>query len=304
MSTRLKVFIGEIALILMVVIWGSTFYLVKELLSSVDAVAMLVYRFAAAAAIMAAVLALRGKPLFKGFFKGGLVGVFMWVLYASQNIGMVETTASNSGFITGLFVIFVPVFGLFFFKTTPPLMRVFAALLAVFGLWKLTGSFGNLNRGDVITMLAPVSCALYVLFSDKSLKEGFDPYVLCFQQFFTVAVFSLLWVVIFRLPLAVASMETYLVMLYLAVAATVLTFVVYTLVQKVSTPMKCSLILALEPVAAALFAWKFGGEVFTRGQMLGGAMIVIAMMISEIPVESWRLRILRCEHVPNHHTEI
>lgn len=280
-----KALIADLMLILMVVIWGSTFFMIKEHIRFVDPVGMLVYRFGAAAAVLAGFLLFKRRPLWRGLLPGFTAGFWLGLIYLSQNIGMVYTSASNSGFITALFVVFTPLFSIVCFRQRPAPLRLMAAGLSVAGLWFLTGGFSGMNRGDWITLIAPVAGAFYVLFCDRYLKRGLDPLVFCFHQFLAVAGLSLVWMVLFKAPFQITSPATYWVIAYLTVFATLITFLVYAYVQRIATPMKCALIFALEPVFAALFAGLFGGETFSMGQVFGGFLIVVALIVAEIPVK-------------------
>lgn len=283
-KSKMLTVLADLSLILMVVIWGSTFFMIKDHINNVDPVGMLVYRFFIAAAVTFLIVIAQKKNPFKNFHQGLHVGIYLWLMYASQNLGMVETSASNSGFITALFVAFVPVFSITIYKRWPGTMRLFAALLSLVGLWFLTGGFSGLNRGDLITLIAPVAVAIYVLVSDDFLKNGTDPMVLSFQQFFVTGVLSLVYMLVLGKSFEVKTEATWGVILYLSLVATVITFIVYNYVQRISTPMKVTLIFALEPVFAAFFAYVFGGERFSSTQMVGGGLIVLAMILSELKI--------------------
>ena len=105
-----KSLLAEFGLLYATAIWGATFFIVKDSLASVDAVVMVGYRFLLAAAVLAVGLKIARKPLFLYWKPSLILGIILWSLYISQTIGLKYTTASNSGFITGLFVAFVPVF--------------------------------------------------------------------------------------------------------------------------------------------------------------------------------------------------
>lgn len=267
---------------LMVVIWGSTFIVIKQSLEFVDPVVMLVYRFGLAAAVTLGIVLIQKKNPFVKFKQGMIVGFLLWLIYISQNIGMQYTSASNSGFITALFVAFVPLVQILFFGQRPAAMRLLAALISLVGLWFLTGGFQNLNKGDAITLIGPVAFAFYMIINDRYLKTDADPLVIAFQQFFAVAALSLVFVLVTRRPWAMDLAKAGGAILYLALFGTVLTFTVYNYVQRISTPMKVALILVMEPVFAALFAHYFGGETFFGLQIFGGALIILAMLLSEI----------------------
>ena len=284
---------ADFLMVIGVMIWGSTFFMIKGHLNSVDPVTMLVYRFIMAAGLVFLMGAFQKKNMFKDFHKGLFVGVFLWLIYAPQNIGMQHTTASNSAFITALFVAFVPLFSIFFFRQWPTIPRLFAGVLALIGLWYLTGGFDQLNKGDLITLIAPVGCAIYMLLSDYFLKKGMDPLVLSFQSFFAVFLYSLIWVLVQGSSFEVQQTSTWIVMAYFAVFATVFTFVLYNYVQKVSTPMKLTIIFALEPLFGSGFAWVFAGERLTAVQIMGGVLIMMALVISELPKEKWKMILKR-----------
>lgn len=284
--SRKQYILIDLALLVAVIIWGSTFIMIKDELENLGPVSMLVYRFFCAAFLVGIYLKFKKIPLFVNFSKGALVGLCLWLVYVPQNIGMLYTTASNSGFITALFVAFVPLFSIAFFRRWPSAVRIFAALLSLVGLWFLTGGFSKLNRGDLITLISPFACALFVLFTDQALKKnGMSPLVLCFQQFLTAGILSLVWILVSHEPFVIHGIKTWLVIGYLSVFATALTFCVTAFVQKLTSPMKVTLIFALEPVFAAFFACVWGNESFGPMQAIGGVLMVLATIISETPRE-------------------
>lgn len=291
-ALKYKTLLADLILILMVFVWGSTFFMIKGSLDQIDPVTMIVYRFGAAAAIMGGVLLVQKKALFSRFHLGFIVGVALWLIYVPQNIGMLYTSASNSGFITAFYVAFVPLLCLVFRIPLNPL-RVMAAGLSLVGLMLLTGGIEGMNKGDLITLFAPLGQTFYIILCDKYLKDNVNPLTLCFQIFLTVSLLSLIWVLVFESSFAIGSVEVYWVLAYLTLVATVLTYGVSAYVQKISTPLKIALIFALEPVFTAYCAWQFGGEHLLPLQMLGGGLIVVALMISEMPAKRflfWRFQ--------------
>lgn len=273
------------ALMIAVAIWGSTFFLIKDHLDHVDAVGMLFYRFLPAALILGVYLKIKRLPLWVGWRQGLVVGFWLWGIYMPQNIGMLYTSATNSGFITALFVLFTPVFSVFYFRKMPAVPRLFAAIISFAGIWLFSGGFSNLNQGDLITLISPIAVSFFVLFNDRALKGGALPARLVFQCFVVCSVLSLGWMVVNGSSFAVTNMTTWWVIAYLSAFATLLTFVVNSFVQQVASPMKVALMYALEPVFAALFAYWFGAEHISTQQAAGGALIVLAMVISELTTD-------------------
>jgi drug/metabolite transporter (DMT)-like permease len=261
-------------------IWGSTFFIVKDTLNFISPTLLVGYRFTLAALILAIYLVIKRENLFTNIKQGLFMGIFLWLLYITQTIGLKITTASNSGFITGLFVAFVPIFAFLLFKKRPTYFGLAAVGLSLIGLWLLSGGMKELNTGDILTLAAAMSYAIHILLADRYLKGGTDPYVLCFQQFAFVGVASLIfgglesskWI-----PLNALVFGT---IAFLAIFPTLSAFVIQLLAQRFVSPLRVSLIFAFEPVFAALFAWTLGGELLRPERALGGLLIFIAMVVS------------------------
>jgi drug/metabolite transporter (DMT)-like permease len=287
MATRTdyKTHLAHFGLFYSAAVWGSTFFIVKWCLLSINPVILVGYRFALAATILAGFLILRRKPLLAHLREGLLLGLLLWLLYGPQTVGLGITTASNSGFITGSFVIFVPIFSFLVFRTRPSKTGVLSALVSLAGLWLLTRGLQSVNYGDLLTVITAMAYAIHILFIDRFVKRGADPYVLSFQQFLVVGVLSLAAGLIFRLPFHPASTDIIWVIIFLALFPTLSAFVVQLVAQRYISPIRVSLIFAFEPVFAALFAWTLGGEPFVAHRAAGGLLIFVALVISALPSE-------------------
>jgi len=278
--TNYKTCLANLGLFYSAAVWGSTFFVVKRSLASIDPVILVGYRFMLAAIILAGFLILRRKPLFVHLREGLLLGLFLWLLYVPQTIGLGITTASNSGFITGMFVAFVPIFSFVIFRRAPPLTGIISALVSLSGLWFLTRGLQTVNCGDLLTIITAMAYAIHILFTDRFVKRGADPYVLSFQQFLVVGVLSLAAGLIFRLPFHPASTDVVWVIFFLALFPTLSAFVVQLVAQKFTSPIRVSLIFAFEPVFAGLFAWTLGREPFAPHRAVGGLLVFLALVIS------------------------
>jgi drug/metabolite transporter (DMT)-like permease len=283
--------------------WGATFYLVKDALAQVDAVALVAYRFLLAGGLLALGLAWRRRPLLAGWRHGLFLGVVLWVLYLAQTIGLGYTTASNSGFITGLFIVFTPLVIWVWLRRPPTPMQALAVALALAGLWLLTGGVSGANAGDVLTLAAAVTYAVQVVYAGRLMERGVDPWVLNCQQIVVVGVLALL-----TLPLqawlqawahgvsysaaltsqfTVAGSAGWGAIVFLALFPTITAYAAQLYGQQVVDAPRTALILTLEPVFAALCAWTLGGEAWYWQRALGGGVIVFAMLLSEL---RWRRR--------------
>lgn len=282
--------LADLGLFYSAAIWGSTFIIVKSALDGVDPVMLVTYRFLISGLIMFIYLTFTKKNIFQNFKQGLWLAVILWFLYVPQTIGLKYTSASNSGFITGLFIAFVPIFLKIIFKKNPTLMETVAAIISIVGLWILTGGLTDFNTGDILTLMSAVTYALHVLYADKFIKNGADPLVLSCQQFLLVGLFSLFYGIAFGLPFKVSSDYAFGAIIFLALFPTLSAFVIQMLAQKITTPIKVSLIFAFEPVFAALFAWTFGNETIVAHRALGGFLIFTAIIISGLPTPAFFLK--------------
>lgn len=282
-NLNLKTHLAYLGLFYTAAIWGSTFFIVKKSLAGIDPVMLVGYRFTIAATLLAIPLILQRRSLIANIREGAVLGFFIWILYIAQTIGLKYTSAANSGLITGLFVAFVPVFAITIFKQIPSLTAVLATIVSVAGLWVLTGGLAKVNFGDSITLVSALAYAIHILYVDRYIKGGIDPYVLSCQQFFLVGIASLLTGLIFKLPFTVASADVFWIVLFLAIFPSLLAFAIQLVAQKFISPIRVSLILAFEPVFAVVFAWTLGNEPYSLQKALGGFFIFTALILSGIP---------------------
>ncbi len=280
--------LAHIGLFYAAAIWGSTFFIVKDALNDVDPVIMVGYRFLLAGLLLLGYLAVTGRPILQNVRQGAGLAVLLWLLYVPQTIGLGITTASNSGFITGMFVAFVPIFLRLIFKRRPTILEVIASAISLVGLWILTGGMKNVNLGDGLTLITAMFYALHLLYSDKYMKAGYDPLIISCQQFLLIGLFSLLVGGAAGLSFNIGSTKTVGIIVFLALFPTLSAFIIQMLAQKIAAPLQVSLIFALEPVFAALFAWTLGGEHFTTRGALGGGFVFVALILSALPVHRLR----------------
>lgn len=283
LSMKSKASFANIGLFYAATIWGSTFFIVKKALDNIDPVILVGYRFTIAAAIMAIPLILLKKRLWDYFKEGLILGLLLWILYIAQTIGLKYTSAANSGLITGLFVAFVPVFSIVIFRMMPSITAVIATAISIVGLWILTGGLKQINIGDMLTLITAVTYAIHILYADRFIKGGADPYILSFQQFAFVGLASLLAGVIFKLPFTIGSFDAFGLMIFLAIFPSLTAFAIQLIAQRHVSPVRVSLILAFEPVFAVLFAWTLGNEAYSLNKAIGGFLIFLALIISGLP---------------------
>ncbi|MCK4856650.1 MAG: DMT family transporter [candidate division Zixibacteria bacterium] len=280
LSLAQKALFARLGLFYAAAVWGASLFVIKATLTEINPVILTGYRFLLAGLILLVFLLIARCPILVGLPRAAFLATILCLLHVPQAIGLGYTTASNSGFITGLFVAFIPLFLRVIFKRRPTLMEVIASGISLIGLWILTGGLVDINLGDILTLLTAMAYALHVLYSDKYMKAGIDPLIFTCQQFLMVGLMSLLTAAIFGLPFTIGSTTAGGTLILLVLFPTLSAFVIQMLAQKITSPLRVSLIFALQPVFAALFAWTLGGETLVRHRALGGLLIFIALLIS------------------------
>jgi drug/metabolite transporter (DMT)-like permease len=277
--------VGVLLLVFVTLIWGSTFAIIKETLKTVPVPILLALRFSVAALILLWV-----RPERRTLVPGIVLGVLSFAGYATQTIGMLTTSASKAAFITGLSVILTPIVGAIWLRQGVPLRAWLAALLALVGLGLMTlNPNEGLVVGDFWVLGTALAYALYIVYLGEIAAQH-KPIVLTSLQIIVVALLSWGWAVPELYVLKNLSLSAISALLYLALFATVLVLWLQALAQRVVPAYAAALIFALEPVFAAIFAYFLLGETLSVQGWLGGALVVLAMIIGEfrLPVKESR----------------
>ena len=284
---------------LLTVFWGVTFVVVKDALAFADPFTFITLRFAVGGAVMA-VLA-RGQMFAPGVLKkGALLSVLLFLCFALQTVGLTDTTPSRAAFLTGLNVLFVPLFAVVLLKHIPRWGSFVGVVLAAVGLYALTrpgegpvrpGHFLGLYLGDWLSIGCAVTYAGHILLTERfATRDGVLGLVAV--QLIGVMVLSALC-----LPFVERKLEwTPSLMgavLTCGVLASAVAIGVQTWGQARTTAVHAAVIFALEPVFAAAYSVAVGREVLGPREWAGGALILLGVLISELgPVvwDRWRAR--------------
>lgn len=268
-------------LVLVTALWGSTFFLIKDLVVTLPPTDFLAVRFLIAAAAMLALFHRQVRRLDGQDVRFGLV---LGALYGSaqvlQTSGLQHTDASISGFITGSYVVLTPVLGAILLRDRIPTIAWLAVLLATVGLALLSLRGLAIGLGEFQTLVAAAIYALHILalgrWSSASTAVG-----LATLQAFVIAVICL----IAALPGGLAAPRggaQWASMLYMALGAGAFALWAQTWAQAHLTATKAAIVMALEPVFAAFFAVLFGGESLTSRMLLGGGLVIVATYLVEL----------------------
>lgn len=276
------------ALVIITLVWGTTFTVTKSSLEYVPPLYFLAWRFSVAAAGLI-LLNLRqlGTLNRDELIGGAIVGLTMAAGYIAQTVGMLYSTATKAGFITGLAVILVPLVGAVFFRRRPPLAVYLTALVAAGGLALLSLDFSQgvgINQGDFYLLLCALAFAFYILYLGKYASRC-RVLMLTLVQVAVTAVLCWAASLLIEEPVPFSA-QVWTGLIYLALAATILTTAGQTWAQRLVSPEKAALVFTLEPVFAAVFAMLLLDERLPLLGFLGSALIMVGIICAELG--SWK----------------
>jgi drug/metabolite transporter (DMT)-like permease len=280
-SERRTTLLATLALLAMTACWGSTFFLIKDLLDRVPVLDFLAVRFAVASVALVVMFPRAlGRLSAAARARAVVLGLLYGVAQILQTAGLAHTPATVSGFITGLYVVCTPLLA-------APLLRQriggatwAAVLLAVAGLAVLTLRGVTVGYGEALTFLAALLYAGHIvgLGAWSTAEEAMGMAIVQLGVITGVCV-------LVTAPDGVVlpgSTADWLSVIYMAVFAAALALAGQTWAQAHLPPTRSAIIMSMEPVFAAFFAVLLGGEDLTRRMLLGGAMVLAAMLIVEL----------------------
>lgn len=275
--------VAEAALIAVAAVWGLTFVMVQDAIELLPAMAFLGYRFAAAALLVALVFRGRlGALSTAGWRAGSLMGAFLTAGYIFQTVGLEATTASNAGFITGLFVVFTPLLGAALLRERVPALAWAAAGLSAVGLYLLSGTGGELNlRGDGLVLLCALAFSGHILVTGRAAREHDVGALLVVQLGVCGAVCLAIAGAAGRLETPEGS-TVWSALIVTALVASAVGFFIQTYAQQHAPPARTALILASEPAFAGLFGWLLADDRLSALSLTGAALIVAAVVAVEV----------------------
>ena len=282
MDRRLPV--PELALVGIAAIWGLTFVMVQDAVEVLPAMAFLAYRFIPAALLVGAIFRRGLRALSRDGWRAAiLMGVFLTAGYIFQTTGLERTSASNAGFITGMFVVLTPIFGALFLRQRAGRIAWIAAAVSSFGLYLLTGtgSQGLNLTGDLLVLLCACSFAAHILVTDRAVSHHETGPLLAVQLGVCGLVTLVLALLTDGLPVPEGG-DVWTAIAVTSILASALGFFVQTYAQRHAPPARTALILASEPAFAGLFAWIVADERLTALGWLGAGLILASIVTVEL----------------------
>jgi len=273
---------AEVALVAMAAVWGLTFVMVQDAIAVLPAMAFLAYRFGSAAVLVAVLFRRQLSGLGSaGWRAGALMGVFLTGGYVFQTLGLEATTASNAGFITGLFVVITPVAAAVVLGDRIPGVAWGAAAVSALGLYLLSGAAGLNLRGDGLELLCAVAFAAHILATARGARLH-EVGALLAVQLLVCAVFCLVAAAALGQLEAPRGATVWSALIVTSVVASALGFFVQTYAQIHTSSARTALILASEPAFAGLFGYSLAGDRLGALGWVGATLIMAGIVAVEI----------------------
>lgn len=273
---------AELSLVGVSAVWGLTFPVVQDAVAEIPVTTFLGYRFTAAALVAALLFR---KPLVSlrgpGWRAGAAMGVFLTGGYLFQTFGLERTSASNAGFITGLFVVLTPLLGAIFLGHRAGAPAWVAAGVSAVGLYLLSGT-GDVNlAGDLLVLGCAISFSFHILVTDPAVKAH-DVRALLVVQLGFCGLMCLALAAGGGDLVVPTSASVWSALAITAVFASVLGFYIQAYAQQHASPARIALILATEPAFAGFFAYLLKGEVLNAWGWVGAGLIMAAIVTVEL----------------------
>lgn len=294
----MKKYFGEGALLFNTLIWGGTFALIKSAFQDISPSLFLSLRFSLATLLLLPFIIKVLRNVNKQtIVAGSILGIFYFTGFAAQSVGLNLTTATKSGFITGTFVVFIPILQLIIEKRIPKWFNVLSVILVLLGLIMLSSKGENVieflsqlgsdfNLGDFLTLICALLFAFQVVYVDVFTKK-YDYLPMVFIQLFITglggfiltALFSLTGIEIIKFNF---NNSLFFAIIYTSVFASILATIIQLKFQKNVSPTKAGIIFSIEPIFAAIFAYFLLNEKISNFGLIGCVLIFAGLIISEV----------------------
>jgi drug/metabolite transporter (DMT)-like permease len=294
-------YLGEIILLIAAMIWGTAFIFQSIGMDYMGPYMFVTVRSFIAMVVMGITIYLRGqwypkKSISKlgnkkGYALAVLTGVFLIIAMIVQQIGITGTTSAKAGFLTSFYILFVPLFGITL-KTKPTPIIFLSSLIAIVGFYFLSiqDNLGIINPYDVLILVSAVAYAWQILVIDR-VGTRLDSLMFSFIQFTVATVISIIPTLIFEgIDFTfLQSPEAIYALLFVGIISSCLAYTFQIIGQKRSKNASvASLIMSLEAVFAALAGFLWLQEIITGFQLLGMALILLAIISVHLPYAEFR----------------
>lgn len=279
----MKRYIGDAALLVTAIVWGSGFVVTAVALQYMSAYQVMAGRFVLATLILIMLFGYKFKTFTKAVvWKGAVLGAILYVSFALQTVGLEYTTPSKNAFITAVNVVIVPIIAYFIYKRSIDRQEVIASVIAIIGIGflSLQGSF-TINIGDALTLACAVGFAFDIFYTNLFVQKE-DAFSLTIMQFITASTIGII-VLLFQkdIPLTMEK-EGVFALVYLAIFSTTIAYLCQNWAFQYTTATRAAIILSTEALFGTILSVFILHEVLTGRMIFGAVLIMAAILIAEL----------------------
>ena len=290
----MKQYIGDGMLLITAIVWGSGFVVTAIALEYLTAYQVMAGRFILAAIILSLLFGKKFKTFTKSvIWKGVILGTILYIGFALQTVGLEYTTPSKNAFLTAVNVVIVPLIAYMVYKRKVDRYETIGSIITLIGIGflSLQGSM-TINIGDALSLACAVAFAFDIFYTNHFVKKE-DALSLTIVQFITASFISVIAVFIQGDIPTTFEKEALYSIIYLAVFSTTIAYVCQNIAFQYTTATKGAIILSLESFFGMLLSVLFLHEVLTGRMIIGAALIMIAILITELKPSFHRKHIVR-----------
>jgi len=272
------------SLVFISLVWGSTFIIIKKSVGSFEPISFVFLRFGVASIFILILTLPMMKKINRTLIKdGAILGSVLFTVFLFQTIALDMATASEISFLTGLYVLFVPILSAIFLKKYPHIFSLIGVALSATGMMMITLQSGiGISTGQIFGIINAFFIGVHILTTDVYSRKH-NVFLLTAVQICTVFILSGVYSFAFESTDYTKAIDSYVVysIIFTGLFATVLCFFLQTAMQKHTTPTKAAIMFTFEPLSGAFFAFILGNEILSGRQYAGAALIIFAILIAE-----------------------
>lgn len=287
-------FKGSIMLLITSLIWGTAFVAQSEGMNFVEPFTYNALRTLLGGIVLIPVIMIfrfldrkngkeKSEYSLKNTIVGGMCcGVALFVASSFQQAGIAHTTAGKAGFVTALYIVIVPIIGIFLHRKMPLKMWLFVAVALVgFRMLCIKENFG-ISVGDLLVFCGAIVFAVHITVIDHFNEKGTDGVLMSCIQFFTAGLLMLICMFIFEKPVVANIVDAGGTILYAGIMSCGVAYTLQILGQRHTEPTLATLLMSLESVFAALSGWLILGEKLNMKEFFGCVLIFAAVILAQI----------------------
>ena len=290
----MKQYIGDGMLLITAIVWGSGFVVTAIALEYLTAYQVMAGRFILAAMILSLLFRKKFKTFSRSVvWKGAILGTILFIGFALQTVGLEYTTPSKNAFLTAVNVVIVPLIAYLVYKRKVDRYETIGSIITLIGIGflSLQGSM-TISIGDALSLACAVAFAFDIFYTNHFVKKE-DALSLTIVQFITASFIAVIAVLIQGDIPTTFEKEALYSIIYLAVFSTTIAYVCQNIAFQYTTATKGAIILSLESFFGMLLSVLFLHEVLTGRMIIGAALIMIAILITELKPSFHRKHIIR-----------